>query len=280
MLGPALALGSSLTGGASDFLGGTNSRRIGTAQWIFCTQLVGLMIACGWVAITEGPLPNVATIAAAAGAGVGLMVGIAAFFQAMVVGTISIVAPISATGVVVPIAAGIIGGERPGVADVIGMAAAIAGIVLAARGPRKASSAPAESGLGLALVAALGQGLFFWLMAPASHGGVPWALLITRAIPAVVVAAILGIRRESLRSMLDPHGALIIPFAAVLSCAGVAFYADATRHGGLAIVSVLASLYPVVTVLLAYMLLGERVRTIQRIGIAAVLAGVVLMSAR
>jgi drug/metabolite transporter (DMT)-like permease len=208
------------------------------------------------------------------------MVGLAAFFQAMVVGTISIVPTISATGVVVPIVAGVVGGERPGAEQVVGIVAAIAGIVLAARTPRVGPSAPAESGLGLALLAALGQGLFFWLMAPASHQGVPWAGLITRAIPAVVLAATLGSRRESLRPALELRGAGIILIAAVLSFAGVALYADATRHGGLAIVSVIASLYPVVTVLLAYMVLGERVRSVQRIGMAAVLAGVVLMSAR
>ena len=127
-------------------------------QWLFCTQAVGLVIACGWVAISGGLLPSVATMAAAAGAGLGLLVGIAAFFQAMVVGTISIVAPISATGVVVPIAAGIIGGERPGVAAGHRHGRAIAGIVLAPRHPSgRSAGTPAESGLGLALLGGAGE---------------------------------------------------------------------------------------------------------------------------
>jgi drug/metabolite transporter (DMT)-like permease len=277
-LGPALALGSSLTGGASDFLGGTNSRRIGTMQWMFCTQLVGLVLAGGWVAISGDPLPGLATVAAATGAGLGLIVGLAAFFQAMVVGTISIVAPISATGVVIPIAAGLARGERPGAAQVLGIVAAIAGIALASRAPREHPSAPAESGLGLALLAALGGGFFFWLMAPGSAHGVPWAMLISRTVPVLALGAVLAIRRKSLRPALDARTARTVLIAALLALVAIALYAYATLHGQLAIVSVLGSLYPVVTVSLAYHVLGERVHRVQRVGIAAVLAGVVLMS--
>jgi drug/metabolite transporter (DMT)-like permease len=280
VLGPSLALGSSLTGGASDFLGGTTSRRIGTMQFMFCTQLIGLVLAGSWVAINGEPAPGVATLAAAAGAGLGLMIGLAAFFQAMVVGTISIVAPISATGVVVPIVAGIAGGERPGAAQAVGIVAVIAGIVLAARPPRKHRSVPGESGLGLALLAALGAGLFFWLMAPASRHGVPWALLIARTIPALILAIAVGIRRASLRPALHAPAARAILASALLSFTSIAFYAFATLHAQLAIVSVLASLYPVVTVLLAYRVLGERVHRAQQLGITAVLAGVVLLSTR
>jgi drug/metabolite transporter (DMT)-like permease len=279
VLGPALALGSSLTGGASDFLGGTNSRRIGTMQWMFCTQLVGLALAGGWVAISGDRVPGLETVAAATGAGLGLIVGLAAFFQAMVVGTISIVAPISATGVVIPIAAGLARGERPGAAQVLGIIAAIAGIALASRAPREHPSARAESGLGLALLAALGGGFFFWLMAPGSAHGVPWAMVISRTVPVLVLGAVLAVRRKSLRPALEARTARSVLIAGLLALVAIGLYAYATRHGQLAIVSVLGSLYPVVTVSLAYHVLGERVHGVQRVGIAAVLAGVVLMSA-
>jgi drug/metabolite transporter (DMT)-like permease len=284
VLGPPLALGSSLTGGACDFIGGTTSRRIGTMQYMFLTQLIGLLLAGGWVAISGETLPGLVTLAAAAGAGLGLMVGLAAFFQAMVVGTISIVAPISATGVVVPIVAGIVGGDRLGAAQAAGIVAAIAGIVLAARPPREApqasvAPATAESGLGLALLAALGGGLFFWLMAPASRHGVPWALLIARAIPVLMLAAAIRTRRASLRPSFESPIAGTVIGSSVLAFVAIALYAFATRHGQLAIVSVLASLYPVVTVLLAYRVLGERIHRAQQFGIVTVLAGVVLMSA-
>ena len=283
VLGPPLALGSSLTGGACDFIGGTTSRRIGTMQYMFLTQVIGLVLAGGWVVLSGETPPGLASLAAATGAGLGLMVGLAAFFQAMVVGTISIVAPISATGVVVPIVAGIVGGDRLGAAQAAGIVAAIAGIVLASRPPRQAphaaAPATAESGLGLALLAAVGGGLFFWLMAPASRHGVPWGLLIARAIPVLILAVAIRTRRASLRPSLQSPIAGIIVASSVLAFVAVALYAFATQHGQLSIVSVLASLYPVVTVLLAYRVLGERVHRAQQVGIVTVLAGVVLMSA-
>lgn len=283
MLGLALALGTALTGGLSDFLGGTTSRRIGTLQFMFATQLAGLVVAGGWVAISGAPVPGVAALAAATGAGLSLMVGLAAFFQAMVVGTMSIVAPISATGVVVPIVVGIARGERLGAVQIVGMLAAIVGIVLAARPPRERErapglSAPGESGLGLALLAALGGGVSLWLMAPASRGGVAWAVLTGRAIPFFMLAAAIGIRRMSLRPALETRIARSVVSSSLLAFSAVALYGFATLQGPLAIVSVVASLYPVVTVLLAYRVLGERIHLAQQVGIATVLVGVVLMS--
>ncbi len=278
MLGPAFALGSSVSYGIADFFGGTTSRRIGTLQFIFCTQVIGVVLSVGWIAIATEPPPPLKTLAAAAGAGVGMAVGLGAFFQAMVVGRMSIVAPISATGVVLPIAVGLTAGEHAGAAQAAGIVAAIAGVVLAGRPPRERQAAGAESGLGLALLSALGVGLFLWLMAPASRHGVAWAVLISRLIPALLLTVVVAIRRTSLRSAFVPQTARVIVAAALLAFAGTALYALATRHSPLLIVSVLGSLYPVVTVLLAYRVLGERVHGAQRVGVVAVLIGVVLLS--
>src|SRR5262249_19821889 len=141
VVGPALALGSSVSYGVSDFLGGTTSRRIGTLQFVFFAQLIGVVLACGWVVVGGEPVPPAGAVAAAAAAGLGLAIGLAAFFQAMVVGKFSLVAPISATGVVLPIAAGIARGEHPTAVQAVGIVAAIVGVVLAAR-------APAQDGTG------------------------------------------------------------------------------------------------------------------------------------
>ncbi len=121
MLGPALALGSSVGYGLGDFLGGTTSRRIGTLRFIFCAQIIGVVLAGGWVAFAADPIPPIGAVAAAAGAGLGITVGLSAFFQAMAVGKMSLVAPISATGVALPVAVGIIRGEHPSAAQVIGI---------------------------------------------------------------------------------------------------------------------------------------------------------------
>ena len=262
----------------SDFLGGTTSRRIGTLQFIFFTQLIGVLFAVGWVAIAAEPVPPVVAVVAATGAGLGLTVGVAAFFQAMVVGKMSVVAPISATGVVLPVAVGIARGERPSAAQAVGIVAAVAGVVLAARAPGERQAARAESGFALALVAAVGTGLFLWLMAPASRHGVAWAILISRVIPAVVLTVVVVVRRTSLRAALGSRTAGTIVVAALLAFAGTALYALATLHSQLVIASVLGSLYPAVTGLLAYHVLGERLGRSQQVGIAAVLSGVVLLS--
>jgi uncharacterized membrane protein len=267
-----------LSYGVSDFLGGTTSRRVGTLQFIFCTQLIAVVLAGGWVAISSDEVPPLATLAAAAGAGLGMTVGLAAFFQAMVVGTMSIVAPVSATGIVVPVIAGIVRGERPNAAQAIGIVAAIVGIAFASRAPRKHPSVPVESGIGLAVLAALGGGVMLWLMAPASRHGLPWALLIARGIPFCILAAAVSIRGVSLRPALDPRNARMVLATALLGFSGVALYASATLHGQLVIVSVLASLYPGVVVLLAYRVLGERLHGAQQLGIAIVVAGVALLS--
>lgn len=248
-------------------------------QWMLCTQVLSLALACGWLTLSRGPLPSATAMLAAAGAGLSLTFGLAAFFQAMVIGTISVVAPISATGVVIPIVVGLAGGERPNAVQVIGILAAITGIVLVSRQPRRRSSAQAHGGIALAMLSALGSGLFFWLMAPASHNGVPWAVVIARSVTVVALAVILAVRRESIRPALNLRTARIAPVAALLSLGGIALYAESTLYGGLAIVSVLGSLYPVATVMLAYLVLGERVYGIQRAGVAAVFAGVVMMSA-
>jgi uncharacterized membrane protein len=276
-LGPALALGTSLAYGVGDYLGGTTSRRIGTLPFIFCAQLVMLLLAAVWVTVSADSIPPLGTLVDAAGAGLGMTVGLSAFFQAMAVGKMSLVAPISATGVAIPVAAGIVRGEHPSAAQVIGILAAIVGVVLVTRS-RDEQRAQSESGLGLALLAAVGTGLFMWLMAPASRQGVPWAMLISRAIPAAVLIAVVIVRQPSLRPALQSGPAGRIIAQAGLGFIASALYAFATLHGQLAVVSVLGSLYPAVTLLLAHRLLGERLDGVQQIGISAVLGGVLLLS--
>ncbi len=279
MLGAGLALGSSVTGGASDFLGGTTSRRVGTIRFMFASQVLGLGFTVAWVTVAGEALPGIGTLLAAAAAGVALTIGLGVFLEAMVVGTMSIVAPISATGVVVPIAAGIVQGDQPTVAQAIGIVVAIAGIVVVSRGPQEHAEVPRESGLRLALISAVGVGMFFWLMAPASRHGMPWGLLVARAVPAVAFAILLPLRGTSLRPVLVRQCWLPTVTAAMLGFASITTYAFSTQHGQLAIVSVLAALFPAVTVLLAYFVLGERLHRLQQIAVGAVLVSVVLMAA-
>jgi drug/metabolite transporter (DMT)-like permease len=278
MAGAWLALGSALTGGISDFYGGTTSRRIGTSRFMFATQVIGLVCTVIWVAVSGDAPPHLMTLLAAAAAGVALSLGLGFFLQGLVVGTMSIVAPVSATGVVVPVVAGIAQGNRPVGIQLAGIVVAMVGIVLVSRSPQDDSALARESGLKLALMSAAGIGVFFWLMATASRHDVAWALLITRVVPVVGFAAVLRFQGERLLPLVGREAVTVTTVAALLGFVSMAMYAFATRHGQLAIVSVLASLFPAVPVVLAYVLLRERIFRVQQFGVVAVLAAVVMIA--
>ena len=272
----ALALGAALSWGAGDFLGGLTSRRVGTVT------VLALSLAAGSVAVTTGVLvsgaeaPGWHAALAAAGAGAAGGLGLAGLYQGMAVGAMGVVAPISAAAALIPFAAGLVEGDRPSALQLAGVAAALSGVVLVSRepgvhGPRRAA------GVGLALVAALGFGLYFVLMDAAADDGAGWAVLIARltatslaVMAAVVVRAPLRVPRR---------------LAPVLVCVGVfdvvanVAFGLATSRGLVSVVSVLASLYPVVTIGLARLVVGERLGTGQRVGAAAALAGAALITA-
>ena len=279
MVGPALAAGSALAAGAGDYVCGTTARRIGTLQCMFAFFTLSLGVAVLWVVLSGEPAPGSVPIAAGLGAGLASTVALGAFMRAMVVGTITFVAPISATGVIVPIVIGTVRGEQPSGIQVVGILAAIGGVTLAVQSPgdRSGTRHPG-TGFGLAVVSAAGFGLFYWLVAPASRGSVPWAAMLSMAVPVLVCGLVIFVRRASLRILLAPGNVRSIVLAAGFGLGGFVLYAFATRHGRLPVVSVLASLFPVVTITLAYTLLGERVHRVQQVGLGAVLAGVILMT--
>jgi drug/metabolite transporter (DMT)-like permease len=205
-----------------------------------------------------------------------------AFYRALAIGTMSIVAPISATGAAVPVLVGVAGGERPGALQVVGIAAAVVGVVLASReqgtdrgpeGPR----APVGTSVGLALVAALGIGAFLTGIDAASDASVPWALLTAR----MVSVAATGLAVLATRAPVPTASSRLAPLAVtgLLDSGANLLYALGTTEGLLSVVAVLGSLYPVTTVLLARGVLGERVHRVQEAGIVAALAGVALIAA-
>jgi drug/metabolite transporter (DMT)-like permease len=227
------------------------------------------------------PAPDGTALAWAAGAGVAGTIGIAAFYRGLAVGTMSIVAPIASTGAALPVLVGLADGERPGAVQAVGIVVAIAGVMLAGREPAD-PHAPrpqaARSALGLALLAAVGIGLTFVALDRATAGaGVAWTLLVQRGVEVglLVVAAL--VTRPPLPRARAAWGA--IAALGLLDVGAQALFAVATTEGLLSIVSVLSSLYPAATVLLARTLLHERVSRLQEMGVLAILAGVVAISA-
>jgi drug/metabolite transporter (DMT)-like permease len=277
----ALALCSSLFWGISDFIGGMQARRAPALLVVVISQAIGL---AGLVAVLAargvGP-PTLAQLLPAIGAGIAGTTALAAFYRALAVGSMSIVAPVAATGVAVPVIVGIATGDHPAAIQIAGIVAAIVGVVLASRehddGAAGLDRRTARLAIGLALVAALGFGTFFVGLRASARHDVWWALFAARAAGVGVIgAAVLRLRPPGRvgRSALAPLVAV-----GVLDLSANVLYAVATRHGLLSVVAVGSSLYPLATVLLARVILGERVRRIQEVGIVAAIAGVALIAA-
>jgi drug/metabolite transporter (DMT)-like permease len=223
--------------------------------------------------------PSGSAIGWAALAGVAGIIALTCFYRALAIGTMSVVAPISATAAAVPVLVGLIEGERPSGLQIAGMAMALAGVILASREPVEEGCPPANrAAIGLALVAAAGFGTFFVGLDRASEGAdVPWVIVVSRGCSLVfLVVAALVVRPALPR---DTASLATLATIGLLDLGANGFYALATQEGLLSVVAVLGSLYPAVTVVLARFVLAERVARIQEVGVVLALAGVVAISA-
>ena len=268
-----LGLAAGVAWGFADFFGGFASRRMSAAAVAAASQVVGTLIVAALLVATRPTLPGWSDLGLGALGGVCGGLGVFAFYRALAIGTISLVAPVSALGAGIPVAVGLLQGERPGRIALVGVFVAIAGAVVASRAPGRATRA----GLGMAAVAAVGFGLFFVLIAPAAETSVLWAAFATRAssVPILIVVC-LGLRAS------PRIGRGLWPFvlgAGVLDIVANMAFAAAAAAGPLAIAAVLAGLYPVATVVLAQLVLHERLSPAQAVGVAAALTGVGLIAA-
>jgi drug/metabolite transporter (DMT)-like permease len=277
----ALALSSSLLWGLSDFLGGLKSRTLPVPLVLGGQYLVSLTAMVVFVAARGIGPPAADAVAASLGAGLLGILGLSAFYRALAIGTMSIVAPIAATGVALPVLVGIATGDRPGLVCSAGLAAAVAGIVFASREDDGGALDVRQQrqSIALAMLAGVGFGSYFVLAEIGSNGDVAWALALSRlaAAPFVTALAVLAVRRGGRL----PRGRQAAALAAIglLDLGANTAYNYATTIGELSTVAVGSSLYPVMTVLMASLVLGERVRGVQRGGVVVALSGVVLLAA-
>jgi drug/metabolite transporter (DMT)-like permease len=274
-----LALASALSWGSGDFIAGRLSRRERVLVVLGWTQLVGLTGCVVLVLAARDDWPGIAEMWPALIAGAVGPLALGCFYRALAIGTMSVVAPISATAVAVPVFAGLATGDRPSAAALTGIVLAAIGIVLASREPDH-DDAPTAQGsrtsVLLALGAALGFGIFLTALPAASDASVPWALLLARAVSATMCAA--ALTRLTGRRHPQRRDAPAILAVGVFDVGANALYAVASTKGLLSIVSVLGSLYPVMTVVLAWLLLHERLARIQQAGVVLAFAGVTLIS--
>ena len=258
------------------------SRRLPVLWVVLLSQAFGLALVLIVLAGRGTGAPALHHLLPALAAGVAGLLGLAAFYRGLAVGTMSIVAPIAAAGMVLPVVVGIAGGDQPGPIRLVGMVITVAGVIVASRegAPPGAARRAARTSIILALVAALGFGAFALGLRASARADVVWALLAARVGCLLPLAAVLalGVR---IGAPQRPRLLHLGPIAVIglLDVSANGLFALATRHGLLSVVAVGSSLYPLVTVLLARGLLGERVRRSQEAGVLAALGGVVLIAA-
>jgi drug/metabolite transporter (DMT)-like permease len=269
----ALALGAGTLWGVGDFLGGLNSRRLAAITVLAVSELAGWLAVLVVVLATRPGAPSAEAAAAAAVAGVAGVVGLGCLYRGMAIGAMNVVAPISSASAVIPVAVGLARGERPGALQLLGMVLVLAGVVLVSREPGTAGLA---AGAGLALLAAVGFGSYFVFIDVASEDGVAWAILVSRGV-ATALAFGAAFARNAWRAPASRLPALCAVGLFDVTANGL--LALALNEGYVSLVSVLASLYPVVTLALAFALLGERFGRTQAIGAAGALTGVALIAA-
>jgi drug/metabolite transporter (DMT)-like permease len=282
-----LALLSGLSWGTGDFLGGLMTRRLGVAIVMAIAQGSGLVITGLLIVAVSAQMPDGQHLAYGALAGVFGAVGLAALYQGLAIGPMSVVAPTVSLSVMVPVLVGLVQGDRPSTLQFVGMAGAVIGIVLAAResdptdieGHEEPSSRRGwfGPGFGYALVAFVFIGLLVTFLGKSGQGSAPWAAFMVRlvSVPLFVVAAL--VRRRHERTPTRKETGTLVVVGAFDNLANVLF-ALASQTGMLALVSVLGSLYPVSTVLLARGFLHERLSRPQTVGVLTAFAGVALIA--
>lgn len=279
MIAVLLALAASASWGGGDFLGGLASRRVHMLAVLFVSQCAALAVLSLIVLVTGVGIPaDIGFLAFAAAAGITEGIGLAAFYRGLAVGAMGIVSPISASAATVPIAVGLLRGELPSTLAVLGIVLALSGTVIVALQPRGVDAQKRVAvGVGLALLAALGFGWFFVLMDEAVQRGAVLSAVFVNRVTLVLLAGIaVLVMRPAVRLPGSRLRSMVIG-AGILDVSGSMLYGLATTVGLLIIVGMLGALYPVITLVLAWIFLQERLHPLQRTGAGIALSGVVLI---
>jgi drug/metabolite transporter (DMT)-like permease len=262
--------------GTGDFFGGLATRRVGSAFAVVLGSQALSLVFVIVIAPLFGGDPHSADMAWAAAGGVAGAVGLVAFYRGLAIGPMSITAPVSAViAATVPVLVGLVSGERPGAQALVGIPVAIVAIVLFSSSPATEAHhvRPTLASLLYAAVAGVGFGTFFVFLAQVRREAELYPLLASRgaSITAVAVVAL-----ASRRSLAIPRANWwMVGLAGVFDIAANALFLSASGRGLLAVVSVLASLYPAGTVILARIVLHERLT--RRHAIASVVTAVAVV---
>ena len=270
---------SALMYGAADFCGGMATRKNELPAVLALSQTVGMVVAVPAALLMGMRLASTSDIIWGAVAGVCGAAGIAALYYALASTVVAVASPIAAvSGAVIPVLLGVIAGERPGSLAWVGMALALAAIALLTWSPeRSGSSALVRRAALMGLCAGIGFGLFFFAISRTSRASGLWPLVAARAATISLVFLYILVARRSLRPT-----AASLPF--ILLSGGLDMGANiafllAARAGLLSISAAVAALYPGPTVILAWLVLKERMSVPRVAGLLLALAGVACISA-
>jgi drug/metabolite transporter (DMT)-like permease len=270
-----LALAASVSWGVSDFLGGLKARSVPVLTVLGVSQPVGLVLLGVIVAVRWDSPPGGLDILWSVLAGLGGAIGIGALYRGLAVGSMGIVAPITSTSPLIPLTVGLARGERPSVIQLAGIGLALAGVALAGWEPGGTGlRGRASVGAGLALLAAASFGGSQVGLEAASNADPYWATFVLRIASCSLVFALLLRQRPRGPGSVWPTLALL----GLLDSSATILFAVATTRGLFSVVAVLAALYPVLVAILARVVLGERLSTVQRGGALVAIGGAAAIS--
>ena len=278
-----LALGSAVLYGSADFFGGLTARRANTIATVFVSQFVGLILL-----LLVLPFLPAATVSSRDWvwgfvAGFSGGIGVALLYRALAIGKMAVVAPTTAViAAIIPVVFAFVLGERLRPLTLSGIALALVAIALVSRPAQSAASERGQAksrtvppGFALALLAGVAVGVFFLSLARTTAAAGMWPLIAARIASIVLFGTIaLGTGRSLL---MDGRATVTAVTGGALDMAANALYMIAARIGPLSIVVTLASLYPASTVILARVVLGERLSFVQISGIVCALAAVLVI---
>ena len=271
-----LSLVSAASWGGGDFAGGVAAKQASVFRVVAVAHACGLAAMLALAVLTGEAIPPHADLWWGAGAGITGAFGIAALYKALAIGRMGVVAPVAAviTGVL-PVLVGMRTEGLPDRIQLFGFALALVSVWLVAR---PSETIDTHRGLGLAVLAGVMFGLFLVAGKQAGHHGVFWPMVAARVASTTLMCVIVSLSPPDPRPLRNVLWAMVL--SGLLDSAGNALFIAATRYGRLDVTAVLSSLYPASTVILARVLLKERISKSQGAGIVGALASVALISFR
>jgi drug/metabolite transporter (DMT)-like permease len=269
-----LALGASLAWGVADFVGPWKGRTLGVLRVMLWAQVSG-MVALGLVVAARAHPPHGWAVLFAIPAALSGTLGLYAYYRGMATGTMAVVAPIAGASAIVPVMLGVATGDRPSTTQVAGIACALVGVVLASQERQEGGDRRVAAGVGLALLAAIGFGFYFPPMHEAGSADPWWSSFIFRSTALLIVLVAVRARRPAVR--ISGWPLIVVIGVGLGDTLGNLLFAASAGRGLISLTSVLASLYPIVTVALAAVIVKERIARAQGVGVALTLAGVALI---